>query len=83
MNDAHLHLLVNHLPIIGMFLAAPVLLLAFARAEGLGALRAGALLLALAAIGAGKPLLHPDHGAEHGRRHPGHPAGQPQPAAPP
>lgn len=55
MNDAHLHLLVNHLPILGAFLSLPVLALAFFK-EGLGSLRAGALLLVLAALGAGASM---------------------------
>lgn len=55
MNDAHLHLLVNHLPILGAILSLPVLALAFLK-DGLGSLRAGAVLLVLAALGAGASL---------------------------
>lgn len=53
MNPAHIHLLVNHLPIVGSFFAVPVVALALWRRENLGALRAAALVLVLAAIGAG------------------------------
>jgi hypothetical protein len=54
MNDAHLHLLVNHLPILGFFLAFPVLLVALWRRREPGVMVAAAALLALA--GAGGPI---------------------------
>ncbi len=51
MSFAHLHLLINHLPIIGAFLALPLLALALATRQR-GALAAAALTLALAGVGA-------------------------------
>lgn len=56
MNAAHLHLLVNHLPIIGAFLAVPLLLLALLRRQELSGIRAAAFVLALAALGAGASM---------------------------
>jgi hypothetical protein len=56
MNTAHLHLLVNHLPILGAFLSLPVLAIALARRREPGILFAGVTLLALAAAGAGVAL---------------------------
>lgn len=53
MNAAHLHLLVNHLPIIGAFLAVPLLALALIRRQELSGLRGAVLVLAMAAVGAG------------------------------
>lgn len=52
MTPTHLHLLVNHLPIIGAFLALPLLLIALWRRTELGALLGAVLVLALAASGA-------------------------------
>lgn len=56
MNPAHLHLLVNHLPIVGALLALPLLALAIWRRTDLGALRAAVLVLVLAAVGAGASM---------------------------
>lgn len=53
MNPAHVHLLVNHLPIVGSFVAVPVLALALWKRQDLGALRAAVLVLVIAAVGAG------------------------------
>jgi len=53
MNPAHIHLLVNHLPIIGSFVGVPLVALALWKRQELGALRAAALVLAIAAVGAG------------------------------
>jgi hypothetical protein len=49
-NPAHLHLLVNHFPIVGAFLAIPVLLLALVLRKERGLLLAGVLLLASVAV---------------------------------
>lgn len=48
-NAAHLHLLVNHFPIVGAFLAIPVLLLALLLRKERGLLLAGVLLLVVVA----------------------------------
>lgn len=56
MNPAHLHLLVNHLPIVGAFLAVPLLGLALWKRQDTGALRAAVLVLVFAAIGAGASM---------------------------
>ncbi len=53
MNSAHLHLLVNHLPIIGAFLSVPLLLVALLRRQEASGLRGAVLVLLLAAAGAG------------------------------
>lgn len=52
MNAAHLHLLVNHLPIIGAMLALPLLALALLSKADRGALRAAVVVLALSGAGA-------------------------------
>ncbi len=52
MDATHLHLLVNHLPIVGTFLALPLLVLALLRRADAGALHAAALVLVLAGAGA-------------------------------
>ena len=52
MDATHLHLLVNHLPIVGTFLALPLLLLALLRRADAGALHAATLVLVLAGAGA-------------------------------
>jgi hypothetical protein len=57
MNPAHLHLLVNHLPIFGFALALPVLLLCWFRERNAGIALAGALLLIAGAGGAGAAVL--------------------------
>ena len=49
-NAAHLHLLVNHFPIVGAFLAVPVLVLALILRKERGLLLAGTLLLAVVAV---------------------------------
>lgn len=54
--DVHLHLLLNHLPIVGTFLALPLLLLA-ALGRQRGALTAAVLVLGLAGGGAGAAYL--------------------------
>lgn len=56
MNSAHLHLLVNHLPIIGAFLSVPLLLVALLRRQEASGLRAAVLILLLAAAGAGASM---------------------------
>jgi hypothetical protein len=48
-NAAHVHLLVNHFPIVGAFLAIPVLLLALLLRKERGLLLAGTLLLVVVA----------------------------------
>lgn len=65
MNAAHLHLLVNHLPILGAFLSVPVLAVALWRARDRTAIGIAAMLLVLAAIGAGASL-NTGEGAEEG-----------------
>ena len=55
MNDAHLHLLVNHLPIVGSLLSVLLLSLALWRGER-GALAAATLALAFTGLGAGAAL---------------------------
>lgn len=49
-NAAHVHLLFNHFPIVGAFLAIPVLLLALILRKERGLLFAGVLLLASVAV---------------------------------
>lgn len=56
MNDAHLHLLFNHLPILGAFLSIPALLIALWRVQERAAMGIAVVLLALAAAGAGASL---------------------------
>lgn len=52
MNAAHLHLLVNHLPIFGSFLAIPLVVIALWRRHEPGTLYGAVLLTVLAAGGA-------------------------------
>ncbi len=52
MNPAHLHLLVNHFPIIGTYLALPLLVLALVRRADRGALYALVLVLVISGAGA-------------------------------
>lgn len=56
MNAAHLHLLVNHLPIIGAMLTVPLLLLAMLMPRERGALRAAVLVAVLTGLGGGLAL---------------------------
>lgn len=49
-NAAHLHLLVNHFPIIGAFLAVPMLVLALLLRKERGLLLASVFLLAVVAV---------------------------------
>ena len=49
MNDAHLHLLINHLPILGAFLSVPVLLVSLWRNRESTVLGVAVMLLVLAA----------------------------------
>lgn len=49
-NAAHLHLLVNHFPIVGAFLAVPVLVLALILRKERGLLLAGTLLLVVVGV---------------------------------
>ena len=56
MSGAHLHLLVNHLPIVGAFLAIPLLGLAVLLRRDRGMLRASVVVLVLSASGAGIAL---------------------------
>jgi len=53
---AHLHLLVNHLPIIGAMLSLPLLGLALLQPEDRGMLRSAVLILFLSGLGAGAAL---------------------------
>jgi hypothetical protein len=50
-NEAHQHLLVNHLPIFGAFLAVPMLLMALLLRKERGLLLASVFLLVAAALG--------------------------------
>lgn len=52
MNDAHLHLLVNHLPIVGAVFSVALVALALFMPKERGALRAAVLLLVLTGGGA-------------------------------
>ena len=52
MDPTHLHLLVNHLPIVGTFLGVALMILALVRRTDAGALHAAALVLVLAGAGA-------------------------------
>ena len=51
-NDAHLHLLVNHLPVVGSLIAVPLLLIALWLPRDRGALLGAVLVLVLAGGGA-------------------------------
>ncbi|MCK6528123.1 hypothetical protein L6R50_11395 [Myxococcota bacterium] len=57
MDATHLHLIVNHLPIVGVFLSIPLLLLALWRRHDRGALLAAVTVLALSGAGAGAAFL--------------------------
>ncbi|AUX25613.1 hypothetical protein SOCEGT47_061620 [Sorangium cellulosum] len=71
MNAAHFHLVVTHLPIVGVAMAAVLLVLAlFHRAER-GALRAAVLVLALSAAGAAAAYLSGEPAEEIAERLPG------------
>ncbi|MCB9760982.1 MAG: DUF2029 domain-containing protein [Alphaproteobacteria bacterium] len=53
MNDAELHLVVNHVPVIGALLSVPLLLLTLlSRRQGRGVLRASVLVMVLTGVGA-------------------------------
>ena len=52
MNDAHLHLLVNHLPIFATFLAIPVVALVLWRPRDRALLAAAAVMLLASGLGA-------------------------------
>lgn len=52
MNGAHLHLLINHLPIIGSLLSIPLLALVLLRPGDTGVLQAAVLVLVLSGLGA-------------------------------
>ena len=56
MNAAHVHLMVNHLPIFGSILSLPLLGLAIWRRRELSILFGATALLTLAAVGAGVAL---------------------------
>lgn len=60
MNAAHVHLLVNHLPIIGAMLAVPLLLLAVLMRKQRGLVIAAAVVLTIAAGGGGLALVSGD-----------------------
>lgn len=51
-NDAHLHLIVNHLPVVGSLIATLLLLVALWLPRDRGALLCAVLVLALAGVGA-------------------------------
>ena len=57
MDATHLHLVVNHLPIVGVLLSIPLLLLALWRRHDRGALLAAVTVLALSGAGAGAAFL--------------------------
>lgn len=52
MNAAHLHLLINHLPILGAFLAVPLVVLALWRRHEPGTLYGAVFLVVAAGVGA-------------------------------
>jgi len=52
MGPAHIHLLINHLPIIGSFLCLPVLLVVMLRRKETGTMLSAAILLSAVGIGA-------------------------------
>jgi formate hydrogenlyase subunit 3/multisubunit Na+/H+ antiporter MnhD subunit len=52
MAPAHIHLLINHLPIIGSFLCLPVLLVVMLRRKETATMLAAAILLSVVGIGA-------------------------------
>lgn len=56
MNTAHLHLLVNHLPILGAFLSLPVLAVALWRNRETTVFGVAVMLLILATAGAGASM---------------------------
>lgn len=60
MNAAHVHLLVNHLPIIGAMLAVPLLVLAVLMRKQRGLVVAAAVVLTIAAGGGGLALVSGD-----------------------
>ena len=57
LNAAHLHLLINHLPIFGAFLSLPLLLIAWWRRAEKGVLLCAVTIIVLASIGAGLSYL--------------------------
>ncbi len=56
MNAAHVHLLVNHVPIVGAILSVPILALALVARSQRGLALAAAVLLTFGAIGTGVAL---------------------------
>ncbi len=56
MNAAHVHLLVNHIPIVGAILSVPILALALVARSQRGLALAAAVLLTLGALGTGVAL---------------------------
>ncbi|MBK7976196.1 MAG: hypothetical protein IPK07_23955 [Deltaproteobacteria bacterium] len=64
MNAAHVHLLVNHLPIVGATLAVPLLVLAAMMPRQRGLVVSVAVILTLAAGGAGLALVSGDAAGE-------------------
>lgn len=71
MNAAHVHLLVNHLPIIGAMLAVPLLALAAIRPKQRGLVIAVAVVLTLGAGGGGLALASGDAAEDLVERLPG------------
>jgi hypothetical protein len=64
MNPAHLHLLVNHFPIVGAFVSLPLLALALWRRGDRGSLLAAVTVLVVSAAGAGAAQLTGDDAEE-------------------
>ncbi|WP_437718249.1 hypothetical protein WMF45_18620 [Sorangium sp. So ce448] len=71
MNAAHLHLIINHLPIVGFAIAAVLLILAFFHRAERGALRSAVLVLVLSAAGAAAAYLSGEPAEEVVERLPG------------
>lgn len=71
MNGEQVHLLINHLPIVGSFLGLALALLATARKGDAGALYAAALVLGLSAAGGGVAYLSGEAAEEAVEARPG------------
>lgn len=68
MSGAHVHLLVNHIPIVGAILTVPILLIALVARAQRGLAVAAAVLLTFGALGAGAAL-YSGEGAEKAVEH--------------
>lgn len=71
MNAARFHLVINHLPIVGVALAAVLLILALLQRAERGALRAAVLVLAISAAGAVAAYVSGEPAEEIAERLPG------------